>query len=149
MPAPSSELRYSILTDTTNAITKPQRSYVWLMRKSHLYCRGQHSFTAMRITSLGFGSYNTALLMYNKIRVALGNVEFKQLISYVEVDETYVGGKARNKHKGLGGRGDMGGTGGTEKTIVFGAVQRKGIARVQACAAVEPSLRRPRAAWLT
>src|SRR5947208_921162 len=103
----------------------------------------------MRITSLGFGSYNTALLMYNKIRVALGNVEFKQLISYVEVDETYVGGKARSKHKGLGGRGDMGGTGGTGKTIVFGAVQRKGIARVQACAAVEPSLRRPRTARLT
>ena len=44
----------------------------------------------MRITSFGFGSYNTALLMRNKIRVALGNVEFKQLIGCVEVHETYI-----------------------------------------------------------
>ena len=70
--------------------------------------------------------------MCNKIRVALGNIEFKKLVGYVEVDETYVGGKAKNKHKGKGGRGDFGGTGKTGKFIVVGAVQRKGnvVARV-------------------
>src|SRR5260370_13643413 len=70
--------------------------------------------------------------MCSKIRVALGNTELKQLIGYVEVDETYVGGKAKNKHRGPGGRGDFGGTGGHGKAIVAGAVKRKGnvIARV-------------------
>ena len=32
----------------------------------------------------------------------------------------------KNKHKGKGGRGDLGVTGGTGKAIVVGAVQRKG-----------------------
>ena len=51
---------------------------------------------------MGIGFYKTAWLMCNKIRVALGNVEFKKLIGYVEIDEAYVGGKAKNKHKGKG-----------------------------------------------
>ncbi|MRD48804.1 IS1595 family transposase [Caenimonas koreensis DSM 17982] len=80
---------------------------------------------------MGFGSYSTALNMCNKIRVALGNVEFKQLVGYVEVDETYIGGKAKNKHKGPGGKGG-GGQGGSGKAIIRGAVERKGnvVARV-------------------
>jgi len=54
----------------------------------------------------------------------------------VEVDETFVGGKARNRHKdkrgGPGGTGSAGGTGGSGKAIVAGAVRRKGnvVARV-------------------
>src|SRR5712672_2875598 len=99
----------------------------------HMMLTSKKGISALQIYRvMGFGSYNTALLMCNKICVALGNVEFKQLIGYVEMDETYVGGKAKNKHKGPGGRGDFGGTGGTGKSIVVGAVQRKGnvVARV-------------------
>src|SRR5260370_16768118 len=57
---------------------------------------------------------------------AMGNVEFHKLIGFVEVDETFVGGKGKNKHRGTGGRGDFGGTGGAGKTNVGGAVKRKG-----------------------
>ena len=50
-------------------------------------------FSAARVrVRRGFGSYNTAHMMCNKIHVALGNVKFKQLMGYVEADETLVGG---------------------------------------------------------
>jgi transposase-like protein len=81
---------------------------------------------------LGMGSYHTAHAMCHKIRVALGEEDFRKLTGFVEVDETYVRGKAKNKHKGKGGRGDFGGRGPTNKSIVIGALTRKGnvIARV-------------------
>lgn len=43
----------------------------------------------------------------------------------VEVDETYVGGKNKNRHKSNKTRGGQG-RGGSDKQAVFGAVQRKG-----------------------
>jgi transposase-like protein len=83
---------------------------------------------------LGFGSYRTAWSMCHRIRLALGEGEFRKLIGFVKIHETFVGGKARNKHRGPGGRGGMGGTGGHGKTIFAGALQRKGnvVARVVA-----------------
>lgn len=129
--APQSSYRFSVLVDTIFENTnKPLREWFRVM---HLMLTSKKGMSALQIFRyMGFGSYKTAWLMCHKIRAALGNQEFKQLIGYVEIDETFVGGKAKNKHKGPGGRDDMGGTGGTGKTIVVGAVQRKGnvIARV-------------------
>ena len=129
--APESTYRFSVLVDTIFENTnKPLRQW---FRVIHLMLTAKKGISALQVHRyMGFGSYETALLMCNKIRVALGNTEFKKLIGYVEVDETYVGGKAKNKHKGPGGRGDFGGTGGHGKAIVVGAVQRKGnvVARV-------------------
>lgn len=123
--------RFSVLVGTIFENTnKPLREW---FRVIHLMLTSKKGISSLQVCRyMGFGSYKTAWLMCNKIRVALGNVEFKKLVGYVEVDETYVGGKAKNKHKGKGGRGDFGGTGGTGKFIVVGAVQRKGnvVARV-------------------
>jgi transposase-like protein len=127
--------RFSVLVGTIFENTnKPLRDWFRVM---HMMLTSKKGISALQIYRvMGFGSYNTALLMCNKIRFALGNVEFKQLVGYVEVDETFVGGKAKNKHKdkrgGPGGTGSHGGTGGFGKSIVVGAVQRKGnvIARV-------------------
>jgi transposase-like protein len=129
--ATDSSYRFSVLVNTIFENTnKPLRDWFRVMHLMLTSKKGISSLQVMRY--MGFGSYKTAWLMCSKIRAALGNVEFKQLIGYVEVDETFVGGKAKNKHKGKGGRGDMGGTGGTGKAIVVGAVRRKGnvIARV-------------------
>mgnify|MGYP001592357382 CR=1 FL=1 len=123
--------RFSVLVGTIFENTnKPLRDWFRVM---HMMLTSKKGISALQIFRvMGFGSYNTAHLMCSKIRVALGNTEFRQLVGYVEVDETYVGGKAKNKHKGPGGRGDMGGTGGHGKSVVIGAVQRKGnvVARV-------------------
>lgn len=111
--------RFSVLVGTIFENTnKPLRDWFRVM---HLMLTSKKGISALQIYRLmGFGSYNTAHLMCSKIRVALGNTEFQQLVGYVEIDETYVGGKAKNKYKGKGGRGDFGGTGGTGKEIVVG-----------------------------
>jgi IS1 family transposase len=69
--------------------------------------------------------------MCHKIRIALMQ-DIEKLGGIVEVDETFVGGLAKNKHKDKRGGGDGTGGIGLGKTAVIGAVSRKGnvIARV-------------------
>jgi hypothetical protein len=57
---------------------------------------------------MGFGSYETAWSMCHKVRTALIE-DVEQLGGIVEVDETFVGGLAKNRHKDK--RGGGGGTG--------------------------------------
>jgi transposase-like protein len=72
----------------------------------------------------------TAWFMLHRIRLAMQDAGFNKLGGEVEVDETFIGGKARNMHKSkrfdkLGG--SMHGTGGKE--TVFGIVERGGRVR--------------------
>jgi transposase-like protein len=60
--------------------------------------------------------------MFKQIRSLLG--ENNKLAGEVELDETYVGGKAINMHASK--RANLSGRGTADKTPVFGAVERKG-----------------------
>lgn len=129
-PGGATGYRFSILVDTIFENTnKPLREWY---RVIHLMLTSKKGISALQVMRyMGFGSYKTAWEMCHKIRTALVE-DAQQLGGIVEVDETFVGGLAKNRH--IDKRGKGGGTGGigSGKTPVVGAVKRKGnvIARV-------------------
>lgn len=70
----------------------------------------------------------TAWFLLHRIRLAMqaGTLE-KKLLGDVEVDETYIGGKARNMHESK--RNKLQGRGGVGKTVVMGLLERHGEVR--------------------
>jgi len=122
--------RFSHLTGTIFENTnKPLRDW---FRVFHMMVASKKGVAALQVFRvMGFGSYKTAWYMCHRIRVAMRDKEFHKLMGIVEVDETFVGGKAKNRHKDKRGGPGRGGTG-SGKTPVAGAVRRKGgvVARV-------------------
>jgi transposase-like protein len=117
--APDSGYRFSHIAGTIFENTnKPLRE--WFRVVHLLMLTSKKGISSLQIQRMmGFGSYETALNMTHKIRAALMEPETK-LGGIVEVDETFVGGKAKNRH--IGKRGIGGATGGAGKAIVAGAV---------------------------
>src|ERR1022692_915746 len=76
----------------------------------------------------------SAWFMLQRIRLAMQDDFFgSKLGGEVEVDETFIGGKARNMHLDKRER-RITGTGGKDKTIVFGALERGGKVRTMVVA---------------
>ena len=128
--APGAGYRFSHLVGTIFENTnKSLRDW---FRVIHLMLTSKKGMSALQIMRyMDFGSYKTAWYMCHRIRAALADKDFHQLMGIVEVDETFVGGKAKNRHKDKRGDGS-GGTGGAGKAIAAGAASRKGnvVARV-------------------
>jgi hypothetical protein len=105
--APNSGYRFSVIAGTIFENTnKPLRDWFKVV---HLMLAGKKGMSSLQIKRyMGFGSYETALSMTHKIRAALIEPEQK-LGGIVEVDETWVGGKDKNRHwdkktHGVGGK---------------------------------------------
>jgi transposase-like protein len=117
--------RFSIISGTVFENTKYSLKVwfevLWTMLNSK---KGVSAAQIQR--QIGAGSYQTAWYMCHRLRAAMQDTEFCQLMGIVEVDETYVGGDARNRHwRKRGGHPKVTGTK-SAKTPVIGAIARKG-----------------------
>ncbi len=92
---------------------------VWLIANSKNGISSHELGRALGVTQ------KSAWFMLHRIRLAMQTGSFDKLGGTVEVDETFIGGKARNMHKDVRAR-KITGTGGKDKTVVLGARQRDG-----------------------
>jgi transposase-like protein len=94
-------------------------------------CSSKKGVSALQIKRQTGVTYKSALYLMHRIRLAMdefatielaGN-ELSGFDGIIEADETYVGGKEKNKHLGQRNPRNLGGKG---KTAVFSMVQREG-----------------------
>ena len=97
---------------------------VWLIANSKNGISSHELGRALGITQ------KSAWFMLHRIRLAMQTGSFEKFAGEVEVDETYIGGKARNMHKHVRVR-KITGTGGKDKAVVFGMIERGGFVRAE------------------
>lgn len=111
--------RFSVITKTVFENTNyPLQIWFQVM---YLMTQSKKGMSALQIhRQIGSGSYETAWYMCHRIRAAMRDEGFPKLMGEVEVDETYIGGKEKNRHMSQRVQGLA------PKTTVIGAIARKG-----------------------
>jgi transposase-like protein len=119
-PTKRSSYRFSVTVGTpfenTNVHLKIWFEVLWQMLNS------KKGVSALQISRQTGTTHNTAWYMCHRLRAGMQDANFKKLMGIVEVDETYVGGKDKNRHWDK--KSHI--TGGSGKIGVIGAISRKG-----------------------
>jgi transposase-like protein len=112
--------RFSVITGTIFENTNyPLREWFKVI---FLLAQSKKGISALQLhRMLGTGSYETAWYMAHRVRAAMKNTTWDKLTGEVEVDETFVGGKDKNRHKSKRTHSALAG-----KVGVIGAISRKG-----------------------
>lgn len=100
---------------------------IWLIANAK---NGISSYEIMR--ALGI-TQKSAWFLLHRIRLAMQTGTFEKLSGQVEVDETYIGGLARNMHRDKRDK-KINGTGGNGKIAVMGLLERNGKVRAKVIA---------------
>ncbi len=124
-----------------------ERSHIpmtkWLLA-THLMCASKKGISAHQLHRMLGLPYKTAWFMAHRIREGMRELSPSDPLGgdgkTVEVDETYVGGKEKNKHRSKRAH-PQGGSGGKE--IVFALVEREGRVRSHHIPSVTAKTLRP------
>jgi len=92
---------------------------IWLLANSKNSVSSYELARALGVTQ------KTAWFMFHRVRLAMESRTFQKLSGTVEVDETYIGGLAKNMHKSAHAKA-IASRGAHDKVAVQGAVQRQG-----------------------
>ena len=116
--------------------------HVWL-QAMHLLCASKKGFSTTQLQRVLNVSMQTAWFLSMRIREAMDDGSIVQLGGEgktVEIDETFVGGKAKNMHAN---KRKHRGTGGAGKEAVFSLVERGGRVRSRHVPSVNANTLRP------
>jgi transposase-like protein len=94
-------------------------SAIWLIANAKNGISSYEIHRALGVTQ------KTGWFLLHRIRLAMQTGTFKKLSGHVEIDETFIGGKARNMHRSEKAR-KIHGTGGMGKIAVMGLLERQG-----------------------
>jgi len=123
-PHPKFSLKVGTLFEASPLSLSKWLPVVWMIAN----CKnGISSYEVGR--ALGI-TQKSAWFMLHRVRKAMHTGTFEKLDGEIEVDETFIGGKARNMHKAKR-EATITGTGGKDKTAVMGFRQREGEVRVE------------------